>query len=416
MKKYLALLAAATQATAQPSAVDLTREPWFPQIVAQQGASCAQQAGLYYLLSAEASRKEGRRTQLSPYFAYSVLSGSRQGRSHMTDGWVLGQEMGVPLLRDSPQFSSRLMSGFEKYTTALRWKVSSWDLLRATTPDEISSITRVIASGRLVGCDFQVKGTKIQKIPAGLPHAGESIIPSWTSVGTGHTMVYAGYDDSVGYDVNGDGLITTDRDITGDGQLTLHDHEKGAFLLVNPWGPRWGSRGKAWVLYRTHVVSRWPWARSVATVEIDLASPPRTMLRLSISASDRQNVRLKITDRAGRSVEPLIFGRTGRSPRHAQSVWDAFSFFSRSAKGYLSAGPLTNDKGQPVEMGFDLDALGDGPWSLSISPARGSLRATIAEASVVLLSRSGTPRRVVPFAGATGSLPPAGATYTTTSR
>ena len=53
-------------------------------------------------------------------------------------------------------------------------------------------------------------------------------------------MVYAGFDQSIGRDCNGDGRITSDIDITGDGLVTLADREQGAFLAVNPWGRSWG--------------------------------------------------------------------------------------------------------------------------------------------------------------------------------
>ena len=88
-------------------------------------------------------------------------------------------------------------------------------------------------------------------------------------------MVYAGFDQSIGRDCNGDGRITSDIDITGDGLVTLADREQGAFLAVNPWGRSWGDRGMAWVLFRDHAITRWPWSQYIATVQPAPPKPPR---------------------------------------------------------------------------------------------------------------------------------------------
>ncbi len=399
-----------------PPAVDLTAQQWFPRIIAQEGSSCAQHVGLYYMMAAEAGRSTGQPTALSPYFAYTVISGSRSGRTHLTDGWLLSGEMGVPSLMDSPRYSTRLMDGYEKYRRALAWRADSWQIHPVMNEEQIAAVCDRLARGHLLGCDFQVKGTKLRTFPKGHPMAGQTIITEWSNSGPGHTMLYAGYDQTLGWDVNGDGAITTDRDIDGDARLTIADSERGAFLLVNPWGPRWGNRGRAWVLFRTHSLSRWARGRSVA--ELTLAPPalPRRMLRISLKAADRQNLTLRITGSRGQTVQPMIFDHRTRSPLHPSSAWDAFSHFARPG-AHVSPGGLAGASGGPLEMGFDLSAAGPGPWRMDILPVKGPLRATVTAAEVIEYARDGQIAARWPFQAISGlPLPPAGTSWSSAQK
>ncbi len=389
--------------------VDLTARPWFPPIVPQEGFSCAQQVGLYYLLSAERNRPRGPsapREPLSPYQAYAILAESTVGGTHLTDGWILARETGVPLASDRPHGGRALMHGFAKYVRALHQRPADYEILPLRREADLVAVKDRLASGQLVACTFQVRGAKV------LPHPPDGrLVTAWGRLGPGHSMVYAGYDEAIGYDCNRDGRLTNDRDITGDGQVTLADHEKGAFLVVNPWGPRWGQGGKAWALWREHALNPWPPAGEVATVRAAPETSPRLLLRLSLHLHERRGLVLSASD-GTRHLEPLPF-RSQSLPRSSPgSAGEAFGKMHRTGPK-ISSGPLANPSGGPLEMGLDVSALRGPRFQLRLATVGPPLLGTLQAASFVELDPSGRSLRETPVLGLPAALPAAGGTWST---
>ena len=407
---------------AHPRRVNLTTKAWFPPVVPQQASSCAQHAGLYYLLACEINRARGGAAgdpsrRLSPYLAYGLLADDRSGRSHVVDGWLLSQETGVPSEADLPSFSPRLMHGFDRYRRALANRPASWNVLPLETETDLRKVQRELDSGHPVACEFPIRGTKIVPFPEGMPSGCGAMVRQWGQAGPGHAMVYAGYDLSIGRDANGDGRISSNLDITGDGRITLADWEQGAFLLVNPWGKGWGDRGMAWVLFREHALSQWPWARSVATVTAAPAEPPRHMLRLSLQCPDQSALTL-MAQSPGQAQpwQPLLFREASALGKPGNNVWEAFALLHRT--GFRPpAQPLQAPGGGPVELGFAIPASHfSQTWSLQLSPRPGHrLSGTLAAAELVELSPGGQITRRFPLQGLPAAIPPAGATWTASS-
>jgi hypothetical protein len=399
--------------------VDLTRQPWFPPVTQQQSFSCSQQVALYYLLTAEWNRNLQENAaapsrRFSPYFAYSLLSGNTTGRTHVVDGWIIAQQAGVPLQTDCPVFSRTLMHGYDRYLRAMRHRVKSWDILRVTDEVGIARAKSLLSAGHLLACDFQIKGTTLRPLQKAGPRARERIVQKWGTTGPGHAMVYAGYDDSIGFDFNGDGLITDDRDINGDGVVNLADRERGAFLVINPWGPGWGDRGRAWVPYCHHALAKWPWSGSVARVEAAAPYQPRLTLKLKMKAANRQNILITAENGRGRAMQPWMFSHTPAPGGSSSSLWDSLTSL-RTPGPHISPGSLATPDGGPLETGHDLSALGlSSGYALEIRPVPGtSLSGELAGASFLEYDSSGRVAREVPVEGFSGKLPSSGGVWHT---
>ncbi len=395
------------------SRVDLTSKAWFPPIVRQQGNSCAQQAGLAYLLTAERNRERrlssgSPAARLSPYQAYAILADSMSSGTHVTDGWRLALETGVPLEADLPRAGRGLMHGFDKYVRALRHKPASWQMLPLRTEADLKKVKDQLAAGHPVACDFQVRGARLVKRPE-----GGTLVKQWGRTGPGHNMIYAGYDDTIGIDTNGDGKVTQDVDITGDGRVDLADQERGAFLVVNPWGPRWGTAGKAWALWREHALSPWPRAGEVAVVRPAPDRSPRLMLRLSLALKERRGLVISVSDGA-QTVQPLPF-RATTLPNPAAGTVSTWEIFGKMVRPGLpvSSGPLLNPSGGPLEMGLDLSALQRGHhFTLTLSSVGRPLQGTLHAASLVELDSAGQVLRESRIPHLPVNLPPTGETWT----
>ena len=393
--------------------VDLTTKAWFPPIVRQQGNSCAQQVGLAYLLTAERNRERGVSSwspdaRLSPYQTYAILADSMSSGTHVTDGWRLARETGVPLEADLPRAGRGLMHGFDKYVRALRRKPADWQLLPLRTAADLKGVKDQLAAGHPVACDFQIRGAKLVKRPE-----GGTLVKQWGRTGPGHNMVYAGYDDTIGLDTNGDGKITNDLDITGDGRVDLADQERGAFLVANPWGPRWGTAGKAWALWREHALSPWPRSGEVAVVKAASDQSPRRMLRLSLALKERRGLIVTVSD-GTRTLQPLPFRATTLPPPAGGmvSTWEMFGKMHRPGLP-VSSGPLLNPSGGPLEIGLDISSLsGNSSFSLTLTSAGPSLQGTLHGASFVELDGAGKVVRESRIPNLPVVLPPTGGTWT----
>jgi hypothetical protein len=403
-----------------PARVDLTQRAWFPPLMPQQGFSCSQQTALYYLFSAEwnqsiRSRESTTLRRFSPYFAYS-LAGGESGRSHVVDGWIIAQQCGVPLLADCPSYSRTLMHGYDRYLRAMPHRVAGWEVIPLTTTGDVARVERLLADGHPVACDFQIKGTVLRPLPkpaSDTVAATPSVfVREWGRSGPGHSMVYAGYDRNFSFDANNDGRISTDTDINGDGRVTLADCERGAFLVVNPWGARWGDKGRAWVPVRLHAASAWPWSRAVAAVRAAPLSFPRLTLKLRLRAADRQNV-LVTVHRGGRALQPWMFSHTP-APAGGASVWESYTTL-RTPGPHLTSGTLAAPDGGALESGHDLSDLGGNAngCTLEIRPAgRGPLKGTLAGASIIEHDGAGRIVREIPLSGLPATLPAAGGVWT----
>jgi len=97
----------------------------------------------------------------------------------------------------------------------------------------------------------------------------------------------------VGFDVNGDGEITNDRDLNEDGKVTLADWERGAYIVVNSWGEKWSQDGRIYLLYSAMIDPDWKRGNFLGRAEVKRYQPERT-LRLKLTCDDRSDLRFKV--------------------------------------------------------------------------------------------------------------------------
>ena len=304
-----------------PSRVDNTTQVYFPPIVKQQFGDCAQQTGISYMYTYEVNRALGRAAdkpehQFNGHFSYVFLNGGRNQGSEIATGWHIAQEMGIPAnsVWDFTEVDE-WPSGHAVYENALQQRLGDIHFFRATTTNELAAAKRWLwnhndprsTSGGLLGYDQRFAGHVRKTVAKDEHEAGKTIIIDFEAKKAGHFMTAVGYDDEVGYDHNGDGKITNDRDITGDGKVTLADHERGAFIIVNSHGKRFGDNGRAYVPYRIQATTDWKRGHWLAGITVSAEPAPAHVLRLRLQTEQRDSLRIELNAADDFSWQPLLF-------------------------------------------------------------------------------------------------------------
>ncbi len=237
-----------------PAYVDNSSLPSFPFIGNQgQEGSCVGWATTYYQATHEIGLMNGTNNKtstvhvLSPKWTYNMINGGGDYGSYPQDACNLLAQNGAPSIDKLPY-----QAGYY-----LDWDLKTQDWIDAlsnrTTPpqyvkglggnerQDLTYIKQLLANGHvLTFCTF-AEGwvyTNVGRDPS--PNAANRFVGqtavSWVdSPRGGHCITIVGYDDDVWIDVNGNGVVD--------------QGEKGAFLIANSWGTRWGSNGFFWASY-----------------------------------------------------------------------------------------------------------------------------------------------------------------------
>lgn len=255
-----------------PSRIDNQKLPFFPEIIAQAGEGCSNASGIGYVFTYEINAARNlpalNDTTTYPYFTtYNFLNdGSEENGTHtmFIDAWEFARDNGIMNADDFGSIeprSTKWASGYEHYLNGMKNRVAGIDSLSFHDNDAFTYFKRLLydhGDGSLHGGIFLVTvcayGVQDAKIESG-PEKGKYIVHSLgtrTDLG-GHTLTVTGYNDSITYDYNYNGAITTDVDINSDGVVDIGDSEKGAFICANTWGTSSGDSGFIYVPYRLFV-------------------------------------------------------------------------------------------------------------------------------------------------------------------
>ena len=376
-----------------PSRVDNSTRPQFPPIYKQKGGACGQFTAVASIFTYEMNVLNGTEaittaTQFPADFSWNMCNGGRSDRgSEAYHGWETAKQIGIPTVKSYGRVEGDedkiglWAKGYPAWRDAMEHRIAGY---RYTPTATISQINE--ARGWLFDCNQPQKGKEsiggllaldgrmkelieiTKTIPEGDYLAGEDLWIRWESSGYGHGITCVGYDDQVGFDVNADGKITTDIDINGDGEVTLADRERGAFIVVNSWGETWSKDGKIYLLYSAMVDPTWKRGNYLGRIEVCRHIPRRT-LKLKLACNIRSDLRVTIG---------IASDKNAMKPEYelAPQVLNGWPLFGnpRNNVGEVPlAGPGDDS---PLELGIDLTPLlnklgpeshGDGRLFLSFS-------------------------------------------------
>ena len=352
----------ASRTMALPPVVDNSGYPWLRNVFRQEGASCGQAASVAYNFCYEINRLRGLPSDTSAnlypsHFTWNFMNGTLpyygEGVNYfhtfdiLYDAGCPTEDIYGPIVDDS----YRWMDGYEGYYQAMHNRISGAGSIYVANPEGLLTLKHWLhnhLNGSLTGgVANYMAGLPYygNTLPEGTPEAGKTVQIELESLAT-HALTIVGYNDSVRYDVNGDGQFTNHLDITNDGITDMRDWEIGALKFVNSYGNEWADSGFCYLLYRTLALRYGEggiWNNSVTVVYPDTAYSPLLTAKIKMSHNKRGRIRVS----AGISTDTAHC-----MPAHTLS----FSLFNYQGLDYPLSGYKTPD-GKNLEFGLDLTPL-----------------------------------------------------------
>jgi hypothetical protein len=387
-----------------PSRVDNSTRPQFPPVYKQKWGTCGQHASIASIFTYEMNVLNGTiadtdANRFPAYFSWNMINWAKDGGSEAYHGWEVAKRLGIPTSRSygsgSPQKIGLWPNGYDIWREAMQYRVSGYRYSPANTLEQLNEARGWLydrnhpSQGQeAIGGIFAMDGRMGEKtkvtvtIPEGNHAAGEELWTRWGPSGYGHGLTCVGYDDQVGYDLNGDGKITNDLDLNQDDKITLADWERGAYIVVNSWGEKWSGDGRIYLLYSAMVDPDWERGNYLGRVEVARYMPSLT-LKLKLACDDRTDLRMSI----GIAADP-----DADAPEHelAPEAFNGWPLFRGSNAGHVPmAGP---GDPTPIEVGVDITPLledlgpehgGKGRLFLKLSRADGSKAVGVLHQSAV---------------------------------
>ncbi len=352
-----------------PSRVDNSVRREYPPVYKQRWGTCGQFASVASIFTYEMNVLNGVAAdsdahRFPAHFSWNMMNRAKNTGSEAYHGWEVAKRVGIPTARSYGGVRLEKIGvwpdGYSIWREAMEYRISGYRYSPAHSLAQLNEArgwlfdrNQSSKGGKAVGGLFALDGRmgEMKKVTVTIPDgdygAGEDLWTRWGPSGYGHGITCVGYDDKIGYDVNGDGRITNEVDVNGDGRVTLADWERGAYIVVNSWGPKWSTDGKIFLLYSAMIDPTWKRGNYLGRAEVTRYIPRHT-LRVKFSCTDRTDLRMVI----GVSDEEHA---TSPSHEFAPEAFNGWPLFGRANAGHVPlAGP--GDK-SVIEVGIDLTAL-----------------------------------------------------------
>jgi len=298
-----------------PYAFDNLSSPHFRPIFAQTSMDCGQASSVGLCFAYEVNAARGvdgtlEDNQYPSFFAFNFVNGGDgwYGVSFMHTFEVL-KYCGTPNVTTYGGMyngdDTLWMSGYDKYYHAMHNRIYNAYQIYIETPSDIELLKNWInnhASGDVNGglAVFYAQALGVSSLDilaSGTEEAGKYVATEWGSAN--HAMTIVGYNDSIKWDYNGDGMYTNNIDINGDGIVNIRDWEIGAFKFANTYsgGPNYANNGTAYMMYKTLAENYGEggvWNHSAYVMKVKENVEPLLTAKVSVTHNRRDDLKITV--------------------------------------------------------------------------------------------------------------------------
>ncbi|MEI6124787.1 MAG: FlgD immunoglobulin-like domain containing protein [Bacteroidota bacterium] len=352
-----------TNKIALPYKVDNSIQPYMIVTTWQAGYECGQSASIADDFTYEINRLRNLPSNVPQnryvtHFAWNFLNGGYNytGASYY-DSWEIIRTCGTPNVSDYggdlwTGGEKRWMTGYNLYYNAMHNRLYTGYNIQVGTPEGLLILKNWIHNhldGSVVGglANFYAQyGSPNTTLPVGTEEAGKALMSTWGG-SPSHTWTVVGYNDSIRYDFNGDGIYTNNIDINGDGVVDMHDWEIGGLKFINGYsGAGWGNGGYCYMMYKCladNIGNGGIWNNRVSIQYVKQNYDPLLTMKIQL----KHNSRNKIKVTAGLS--------TNLSDTKPQYVLN-FPIYNFQGGDYYMQGDTT-EAAKSIEFGLDITPL-----------------------------------------------------------
>ena len=345
-----------------PDSLDNSQLPFWRPVFNQVALECGQASGIGEAFTYEINYERGlpgnlTDNQYPTHFAWNFTNSGYSHGVSFFDTWEVLRSFGTPNVTTYggmyiPGGGARIwVDGYNYYYEGMKNRIDGVYAIDVSTEEGILTLKHWL-DNHLENADFggvanyYASVPSVVPLPAGTPNAGKPVVLQWG--GANHGMTICGYNDSIRYDINGDGQYTNNIDINGDGIVNVKDWEKGALRFANNYGggPNWGDNGFAYMMYRTLVLPYGQggiWSQKVYVLKTRENVDPVLTMKINLRHTSREKLKVYAgvaTDTA--ATEP-------------QFTKDFSVFNYQGGDYYMKGGTTEPDK--ELEFGLDISDL-----------------------------------------------------------
>jgi hypothetical protein len=346
-----------------PYWIDNSTQPYFRPITTQSGYECGQSAGISFNFTYEIDRLRSipaniPANQYPSHFTWDFLNnGDNYTGASCFDSWEIVRACGNMNVTDyggglNTGGYLRWITGYDKYYNGMQNRINYMRSIRCDSPEGLQTLKYWLydhLEASAVGGVASFYGnyfSPVNVLPSGTPEAGKFVQTAW-GPSASHTWTICGYNDSIRYDYNADGLYTNNIDINGDGKVNMQDWEIGGLKFANGYaGTGWGNQGFCYQMYKCladAIGYGGIWNHTVYVIDTKQTFTPKLTAKVTLKHTSRNKLKVTMgisTDLAATVPSYII-------------EFPIFKF--QGGDHYMQGGTTEADK--TIEFGFDLAPL-----------------------------------------------------------
>ncbi len=349
-----------TDSPTLPAEHDNSVWPYLPPAFYQYGYSCGQASSIGYNFTYEINRARNLPAELienqyPPLFTWNFFNKGKydQGACFYYTFEAI-KSNGQPNCVDYGGMgdnSKIWITGYDKYYNGMLNRLSDIYSIYIGDPDGLTTLKHWLhdhMEGSQFGglANFYTDYYNYDFLPSNTPEAGKCVVTQW-GPGTGHSMTIIGWNDSIRFDYNNDGLYTNDIDINGDQVIDMKDWEIGGFKFINSFGEDWADSSFCYMMYKTVAEEKPPtgiWNKSAYIIDVKQDYEPLLTFKIKL----KHTARNKIKVRSGVSSDT-----TDAWPEYIHE----FDIFNYQGGAHYMQGNDTIEAHKTIEFGLDVTPL-----------------------------------------------------------